>query len=184
VSVEGKRVVSTIERVFAKRVIATRDEVPTGALAREAFRALLARGSLFKDAVATTRVRLSRGALAAKLHGTAETPDLETWLAMRLEALGVESGDDLPMLSASDFVAPELPFEIASALDRDYPAEVSVGDATYRADYDLERREVVLHMVKGSRKDPPPLAYLPKFVGLRICVAGPRGTSVVRERGR
>jgi hypothetical protein len=38
--------------------------------------------------------------------------------------------------------------------------------------------------VKGSRAAPPPLAYLPRFAGLRICVDGPRGIAVVRERGR
>jgi hypothetical protein len=61
---------------------------------------------------------------------------------------------------------------------------VSVGDATYRAEYDLAKSEVVLHMVRGSRKDPPPLAYLPKLPGLRICVASKGGIAVVRERGR
>jgi hypothetical protein len=38
-------------------------------------------------------------------------------------------------------------------------------------------------MVKGSRRDAPPLAYLPKFPGLRICVQSPRGMTVLRERG-
>jgi hypothetical protein len=58
-----------------------------------------------------------------------------------------------------------------------------VGDATYEADYDLDRSQVLLRMIKGSRRDPPPLAYLPRFAGLRICVEGPRGIAVVRERG-
>jgi hypothetical protein len=39
---------------------------------------------------------------------------------------------------------------------------------------------VLLHMVKGSRREPPPLAYLPKFEGLRISVVGPRGTTILR----
>ena len=42
----------------------------------------------------------------------------------------------------------------------------------------------MLRKVKGSRVTAPPLAYLPRFAGLRICVDGPRGVSVVRERGR
>ena len=57
------------------------------------------------------------------------------------------------------------------------------GDATYDADYDLDNNQVLLRMVKGSRKEPPPIAYLPKFPGLKICVEGPRGIAVVRERG-
>jgi hypothetical protein len=193
VSVEGKRVVSLIERIYAERVVATREETPTGALAIDAFVTLIARGSLFREATTASRARLARTALAAKLHARGHAAghaserlfaSIEAWLEDRLASLGVTSGDDLPMLSASDFLAPELPYEVREALDREFPAEVSVGDAHYRADYDLDREEVVLFMVKGSRKDPPPLAYLPRFSGLRICVSSARGIAVVRERGR
>ena len=82
--------------------------------------------------------------------------------------------------SGIDFLAPELPYEIRGLLDAEYPPTVSVGDATYRADYDLDRGQVLLRMIKGSRRDAPPLAYLPKFPGLRICVEGPRGVTVLR----
>jgi ATP-dependent helicase HrpB len=191
VQLQGKRVIASVERVYARRVIATREEIPTGELARAALLDLLLRGSLFRDAVAQSRERLARTALAAKLAerghpagvaSAAPVPSLEAFLIERLETLGVESGDDLALLSASDVLAPDLPFEVRDALDREYPRMVSVGDASYRAEYDLDRGEVMLHMVKGNRRDPPPLAYLPKFLGLRICVAGARGMAVLRER--
>ena len=150
---------------------------------------LLLRGSLFKEAIATSRERLARTALAARLQarespaGTAAAPSpgLETFVRDRLTALGVESGDDLALLSPQDFIAADVPYEIRQSLDHDYPLSVSVGDAVYRAEYDLDRNQVLLHMMRGSRKEPPPLSYLPKFPGLRICVASKRGLSVVRE---
>jgi ATP-dependent helicase HrpB len=192
VHVERSRVYAKIERVYAKRVLSEREETPKGELARAAFAELLGRGSLFREAVATSRARLARTELAARLAvrghpagvpSNTPVPTLEAWLISRLETLGVESGDDLPMLSASDFTAPDLPYEVRGAIEEEYPLTVSVGDATYRAEYDLERNQVLLHMLKGSRRDPPPLNYLPKFPGLRICVDGPRGMAVVRERG-
>jgi hypothetical protein len=192
VRIDGKRVTATIERVFARRVLATREETPQGELARAALVELMVRGSLFRDAVATTRARLERTALAAKLAGrghpagvaaSAPVPSPEDWLRARVQSLGVESGDDLALLSAADFVADDLPFEVRGALDAEYPRSVSVGDATYRAEYDLDRNQVLLRMIKGSRRDPPPLAYLPRFPGLRICAETPRGISVLRERG-
>jgi ATP-dependent helicase HrpB len=192
VQLDRKRVIASIERVYAKRVISVREEVPQGEHARAALVTLLLRGSLFRETVATTRQRLARTALAAKLAtrghpaGVAAAGpvlDLEHYLLARLETLGVESGDDLALLSANDLLAPDLPYEVRDSLDREYPVQVSVGDAIYRTEYDLERSEVLLHMVKGSRREPPPLAYLPRFAGLRICVVGPRGNSVVRERG-
>jgi ATP-dependent helicase HrpB len=104
-------------------------------------------------------------------------------LRARIATLGVESGDDLALLSAQDFLAPELPYEARSIIEGDYPLTVSAGDASYRAEYDLERNQVTLRSLKGSRRDPPPLGYLPKFPGLRICVEGPAGIVVVRARG-
>jgi ATP-dependent helicase HrpB len=192
VQLERKRIVATIERVYAKRVIAEREETPQGELARAALAELLTRGSLFRAAIAETRIRLARAALAAKLAARAHpagvataapVPSFETWLHARIAALGVESGDDVALLSDRDFLAPELPYEVRAELDREYPLSVSVGDAVYRCDYDPERAQVMLHKQKGSRKDPPTLAFLPKFPGLRICVDGPRGVAVVRERG-
>lgn len=192
VRVERGRVTATLERVYAKRVIAEREETPQGALARDAVVDLLLRGSLFREAVATSRTRLVRRALAQKLAARSHPaltatqepiPNLETYLRERVQTLGVESGDDVALLSASDFITADLPYESRSALDDTYPAKVSVGDATYDAEYDLDQNQVLLKMVKGSRRDPPPLAYLPKFTGLRICVEGPRGIAVVRERG-
>jgi ATP-dependent helicase HrpB len=192
VRMERGRLTATVERVYANRVIAEREEAPQGEVAREAIVALLLRGSLFREAVSTTRTRLTRQALAAKLaerghpamYAPAEPiPSLEAFLRKRVQTLGVESADDLALLSASDFVVADLPYESRSALDDAYPASVSVGDASYDADYDLDKNQVVLKMVKGSRREPPPLAYLPKFPGLRIYVEGPRGIAVVRDHG-
>ena len=192
VRLESGRVLAKVEHVYAKRVVATRDEVPSGDVARDAIGALILRGTLFRDALATTRERLLLRALAAKLaergHAAgiaspSPVPALDAWTAARVAELGVESGDDLALLSAADFVAPDIPYETRAVLEREFPLVVSVGDATYEAAYDLDRAQVLLTMVKGSRRDPPPLAYLPRFTGLRVCVDGPRGVAVLRERG-
>ncbi len=192
VKLAGKRVIASIERVFAERILSTREEVPQGELARSAMLELLMRGSLFREAVATTRGRLAHSAVAAWLAtrghpagvpASSPVPTLEAFLAARVATLGVESGDDLALLSASDFLAPELPYEARSTIESDYPLNVSAGDASYRAEYDLERSQVTLHRVKGSSSAPPAVGYLPKFPGLRICAEGPSGVTVVRARG-
>ncbi|MDB4975303.1 MAG: ATP-dependent helicase [Myxococcaceae bacterium] len=192
VRLDGKRVVASIERVFANRVIAEREETPEGELARAAIHELLVRGSLFRRAVEDTRERLARAALSAWLaargHPAGVRLDdaelsLADWLRKRVESLGVSSGDDLALLSADDFLAPELPYESRSAVDSDYPLSVSVGDASYRAEYQLELDQVTLRWLKGQRSEPPPLAYLPKFPGLRICVESRSGVTVLRPRG-
>jgi ATP-dependent helicase HrpB len=192
VRVEGRRIAATLERVYANRVLSTREATPEGELAQTALLELLLRGSVFRAAVATTRQRLVQTAiaswLAARAHpagaeGAPPEPSLEGWLRARIVSLGVQSGDDLALLSGNDFLAAELPYESRGAIESDYPLTVNAGDASYRAEYDLSRNQVTLHQLKGSRRDAPALGYLPKFPGLRIVVAGPRGLTVVRARG-
>lgn len=191
VRLEKQRVVVSLERTYAGRVLSTREETPAGEALHTALVELLLRGSLFRQAVATTRERLVRSALAAWLEARGRpqgevqpaAPSLQDWLLARVIELGVQTAEDLALLSANDFLAPELPFEIRSSIEAEYPLTVSVGDASYRAEYDLQHKQVTLHMTKGSRKDAPPLGYLPKFPGLRIQVEGPRGLSVLRARG-
>ena len=192
VRVQGQRIGATLERVYAGRVLATREATPEGELAQSALVELLVRGSVFRDAVALTRRRLVLAAIARWLAERSQpsgarsaepVPSLEHWLRARVVSLGVQSGDDLALLSADDFLAPELPYESRGSIESDYPATVNVGDATYRADYDLPMNQVTLHPLKTSRSEAPTLAFLPKFPGLRILVEGPRGLTVVRARG-
>ncbi len=195
VTVDHGRVIAKTERVYAGRVLAEREEVPVGEVAREALCALFLRGSIFRESLAVTRERLSATALAARLAASGHTLDadwrappvtdtgLEAWVTARVAALGVERGDDLAMLGPGDLLAPELPDAVREALDRDFPRTVRVGDATYEADYDLAKRQVTLRMVRGARKDPPPLGYLPRFPGFRICVEAGRSMWIVRAGG-
>jgi hypothetical protein len=136
---------------------------------------------------------LAAAALAKRLHAAGRlaevrwTPpgetELEPWVRARVAALGVESGDDLALLSAADFTAPALPEEVAEVIDRDFPRTVTVGDASYACEYDLARASVLLRMVRGARRDPPPLGYLPRFPGMKITVEAGRSTWVLRQGG-
>ncbi len=190
VKLDRGKVLATIERVYAERIIETREEAPEGEMARAALGALFLRGSIFKGTLTTTKERLARLTLAGKLAerghpaGVARASylTLEQWVEARLRELGVESGSDLAMLAASDLTAPEIPFESRAALDREFPHFVDVGDARYEAHYDLDRSQVVLRRIAGNREGAPPLAYLPAFAGLRVCVESPRGIQTVRER--
>ena len=186
------RVVATVERVYAKRVIATEERVPEGALAREAIRDLYLRGSVFKEGLRRCKENLETRALAVGLSKTAAAqgwdlsevseapPTLEEWVLTRLEDLGMEHGSDLRMLSADDLVADPLPEHLRALLDKEYPRKLEVGGATYAVDYDLDKRQVLLRIVRGNRKDPPPRSWLPRFTGFKICVEAGRRIHVLR----
>ncbi len=181
------RVMAQVERVYAQRVLATRLEPPTGPIAREAVAALYLRGTIFKGALPVARERMSLAALALRLGFGDEVdptvracPTLEPWVAARLEALGLEHGDDLALLSPGDLVPPDVPGWVREKIERDHPRTVNVGDAVYAATYDLDARRVLLTLVRGQRSEPPPRAYLPRFAGLTVMVSGPRGVTTLR----
>ena len=187
-----RRVVAVVERVYAKRVLWTEERVPEGALAREAIRDLYLRGSLFKEGLRRCKENLETRALAVGLSKTVAAqgwdlsevreapPPIEDWVLTRLEQLGVEHGNDLSMLSADDLVADALPEHLRALLDKEYPRKLEVGGATYAVDYDLDKRQVLLRVVRGNRTEPPPRSWLPRFTGFKICVEAGRRIHVLR----
>lgn len=187
------RVQARIERVFAKKVLSVREEEPSGRAARDAVARLFLSGRLYPEALAQTRRRLAVATLGARLASSAmpgsslsgtviETPPpLETWIEKRLVELGVERGDDVALLNESDFLAPEVPYEVRKLIDREFPLEIHLGDAQYEVDYDLVRRQVLLRLVRGRRNAPPPLSYLPRFSGLRVCVEAGGTVHVIKQ---
>jgi ATP-dependent helicase HrpB len=184
------RVIARVERIYAKRVLETREESPRGEVARAAIARLFARGRVFPAAHEATRERLRALALGRALAargrdeaagvGEGEVPSPEDWALSRLEQLGVEDAADLALLSEGDLTAPDVSPPLRRIIEREYPLKVSVGDAKYEVHYDLAKRQATLRLVHGSRSGPPPSQYLPPLGGLRVCVEGPKGAWIVR----
>lgn len=179
----GKRsgkLVATLERVYAKRVLSTREEAPTGAMARAGIAQLFLEGRLLPEALASARRRLTHLLLARRLSRRRprppldwsalpdEVPQLQDFVQTRLQQLGVESAEDLSLLSAQDLVPDPLPDEIQRHLDEHFPVELDLGDARYAAEYDLDRGRVTLTLLRGKPAQPPRRAFLPGFGGLTI----------------
>ncbi len=173
---EGRRLLVTIARTYAGRVLSTREEVPSGASARAAICDLILEGRLLKGARRDIEARHERAALAVQVAlaesrtdaTLAPLPPLREWLLARLETLGLEGPDDLALLTRDDLLAPEPPPEIALTIDRNYPKSLDIGDARYRIAYDLPRRVATLHQTSGARKEPPTAMHIPRLPGLRV----------------
>ncbi len=166
-----------VERVLAGQTISVRKEIPEGELARTAIMKLFLEGRLYPEQKKEAQRRLSRRALAARLGKNPEfghfrdcepPPSLADFLKDHLQELGVESGSDLALLSPEDFLPPDVPAELSPTLTEKFPLQVDVGDCLYEAEYDLDKRQVLLNMVRGKRAAPPPPSYLPRFEGLKV----------------
>ncbi|MCP4677776.1 MAG: ATP-dependent RNA helicase [Deltaproteobacteria bacterium] len=194
---EGSTLVARIERVYAGKVIEKREEIPRGELARRAAADLFLGGRLFPSALVSTRDRLAAAELFLSLRRTKRTDadleagawekiskvqELEDWVRERFSTLGVETGEDIGLLSEEDLLAPELPSRTREWLDRKYPLNLKLGDAEYTISYDFSKREATLVMTTGKRKEPPALSTLPTLPGLRVRARHHSKVWVLRER--
>jgi hypothetical protein len=168
-------VVCTVERVYAGKVLGTREEVPTGELAREAIAALFLAGRLFRGGIARARDRWDARALHARLNRLPSPGTLEDWLTLQIAELGVESGDDVALLSVDDLLPADLPAAERARLDKRFPRTVDIGDLRFAVRYELGRRRVVLVKKRGPRNALPSRRLLPDFDGW---------TLVMEEKGQ
>jgi ATP-dependent helicase HrpB len=191
--IERRKLVARLERIYAGKVIHSVEGPVVGDAARQGAARLYLEGRWFAGALRRSRERVMRNQLAATLAATpgyeylrlstaAAPPNLEQWIVERLAELGLDSGDDLDLISEQDLLFPDVPAEVAPLLDSEFPLRVDLGDCTYAVNYDLAHRQVLLQIVKGRRNTPPPLSFLPKFRGFRVCVEVAGGIRVLRER--
>ena len=190
VKVVDGQAVGRIERVHARRVLAVREEVPAGELARQALADLFLAGRLFRKSLLETQRRLRQAALARQIVARSsgvlweaelterfpdEVPDIAAWTHRRLATLGVESGADLPLLDGADLLPPALPDWVCEEIEGRYPSSLELAGAVYEIVYDLERRQAVLRQVRGQAHQLPPAFALPRLPGLAIRIEH-RGT--------
>ena len=167
------------ERHYCGQLLSRKDIEPKGRLARQALVELYLRGSLKRNCRDQATARLARRALAHRLgkkytdsffNSVKEPPQLKDWFTEHLLSLGVESADDLQLLSDTDYLPEDLDSALRDLLSERYPTKVDLGDACYRVDYDLTKNQALLIMTKGSRKLPPSAQYLPKIEGFKLFV--------------
>lgn len=183
--IERGRLVAVVRRTFAGRVLETREEHPTGTRSREALVRCLVQGSLFRKAVAETRHRIAVWNLYRRLKRLKEPAalELESWLSQRLESLGMESAEDLELLSGEDVLVP-WPAPLTESerqwVVRTHPLRLDLGDVAYDVEYHLGKRTVTLVQVSGDRRKAPPLSWLPSWSGWRVQWRRGNATSVLR----
>ncbi len=193
---DEKVLMGTLERVFAGRVLGTREIPLTGRRARQGVVKLFVDGTLFSELRSRCMERLDdwslfealrkRGWMGETVHRSSwdedvvspfaeGVPALDAWVSHRMDELGLESGEDLELLEPDDWLPPPLPDRFRERMRRDYPRTIDLGTAFYHVHYDFRRMEVVLKKVRGTLKGLPPNNYIPAFRGMAV---------YIEERGR
>jgi ATP-dependent helicase HrpB len=175
---EGQ-LVARLEWVIGTTVLETFEDLPTGEAARDALVALLLGGGLHRHAVLAARDELEAFALRASMEGTAAPPRFEDWLRQRVEAIGFESGADLPLITEGDLRADLLDPAERARIDRDFPRSLTVGGLTLDVEYDLLEQRVTLH-ARAPGGGPPRPDFLPRWPGWTVAYHDGKHTVMLR----
>ena len=184
--IENNSAVAVIEIVYAQKVLIEEIVIPNGDLAVSSILYLFLNGLWFKKVSNLSKSRISACNLLKKLlsknfisqysikteaeHCLKEYKviSFENWVKEKLNKQNIESGDDLELILPEDLTYKKLPDTLLEWIEKKFPNEINIGDAKYVVDTAVEKREVLITKISGSRKTPPKLNYLPDFLGFKI----------------
>lgn len=166
---DGERLTARRLWRYAGRVIGDSDWQPQGSAARAAVAELVLAGTLLAPAGERLREDLAAWRLYLELGlGEGEAPEPADWLQRRLAELGLERGEDLPLIEPEDLHFAGIPEWEREGFERKYPREVKLPDLRMAVHYDVRRRRVTVEKVSGTRRRDPQRWELPAWPGWRV----------------
>jgi len=160
-------------------VLETTEDVPRGPVARQALLDLLRGGRHLAAEVADARDEVEAHNLRAAFEGRPGV-DFDCWLQQRMDDIGFDSGEDLPLITRQDLAPGLLTAEERAETDRDFPRALVVGGLHLRASYDLRRRRVTLSASARGRPPPRP-DFLPRWPGWSVAYHDGKHTVMLRD---
>lgn len=155
---------------YAGRLLQQQEVAPTGAAARRAIAELILAGRLLRPAGKRLRDDMEAWWLyqQIELDTAAAQQDPFAWLTERLQALGVEHGDDLALIEPDDLHFEGIPDWERERFDTHYPRHWSLPSLELRLHYEPRRRRVTAEQVGGTRRKPPQRWELPPWSGWTV----------------
>ncbi len=164
------------------------ERVPWGAAARDALVLLLTQGRLFSAEISAAGEELVAFNLSRAMErprpGAGPRPEpreLHGWIRERVEEIGFDSGEDLPLLNAQDFTLELLEPADREAIDAAFPRDLDIGDLRLRVSYDLPRRLVTLRATRPGLPAPR-VDFLPRWPGWSVAYDNGKHTVMLRGR--
>ncbi len=92
----------------------------------------------------------------------------DSFIHNELTSLGIESLDDLSLIEPDDIQFDGIPAWERADFDNSYPMQVNLPDLQMRVDYQVSKKQIRLHYLRGQRKTAPKRWELPGFNGWKI----------------
>ncbi|MCW8327922.1 DEAD/DEAH box helicase [Photobacterium sp. SDRW27] len=164
------------QRVYAGRVIHSQWMKPHGESARDTLVSMIMQGTVLPGLadklsadIHQWNLYLALGRYQPEVCSLVEhTVEMSDWLSEQLDALGVESAEDLELFTAEDFVFDGIPSWEREDFDLAFPYQVVLTDLTMRIEYHIKRKLVTAVHHSGKRKADPKRWELPRWQGWKI----------------
>ncbi|MFV8834866.1 helicase-related protein [Aquisalimonas sp.] len=155
---------------YAGRLLQEEAVEPEGEAARRAMAELILAGRLLRPAGERLRDDVEAWWLYqhVELGTTGDRHDPEAWLVARLQALGVEHGDDLALIESGDLRFEGIPEWERERFDAHFPRHWSLPSLELRMHYEPQRRRVTAEQTGGTRRKPPQRWELPAWPGWTV----------------
>jgi hypothetical protein len=168
VRIEKGVLIAQTHRVYAGKNIETIEGPPPVELIAESMTKLFLRGSWERPHREEARNRYRIHALATLLRNQKSIPSFEDFIHNQFVEFELEAAEDIQLLTGSDLYAPLEELLMRDRIKKEFPALFSIGDATYRLEYDVPHKNLMLIQTHGLRKTPPPLSMCPKKNGWKM----------------
>ncbi|MEC6797329.1 helicase-related protein [Photobacterium sp. S4TG1] len=167
---------TAIERTYAGRVIDIQWQDVSGATANTAIVDLILANEVLVGLAARLTIDIHQWNLYLGLgryqadicQRKPDTVDMTVWLSQQIADLGIETIGDIGLFSADDFIFDGIPTWEREEFDNQYPHNVNLNDFELRIEYQISRKTVIAHYLRGNRKQDPKRWELPRWQGWRI----------------
>lgn len=172
-----------VDTVYAKHVLQTQWKTPQGTQLLQAIHDGFMKGRLYPKIKRISEQRLADHVLSNQLNNRTDTVlTLSEWTRKRVQELGIDTAEDIFLLSPEDFLVTDIPKSERDVLERRFPSQLNMGSCTYRCTYDVRKKEAVFEKVKGPLREELSLHYLPTLKGWRLILQEKTKRRVLREK--
>ncbi|MGF1690007.1 helicase-related protein [Photobacterium kagoshimensis] len=163
------------QRIYAGRVIDEQSQNSNDAVTTALIVEMIEKGQLLEGLAEQRRHQIEQWNLFLKLGLANETSCTRTqpttltpWLTEQIDALGIESLDDMQLFSNDDFIFDGIPEWEQAEFDERFPRKIYIADLHLTVEYAAAGKLVTVFYQSGSRKQDPQRWELPRWQGWRI----------------
>lgn len=161
--------IAQMKLMYVGRVIAVKEAEANGKALITSMAERLLAGELLPGTGEKVCEQIRYWNLFNLIQNNDEVPvDIALWVEKRLELLGVESEEDLELVDESDFEFDGIPEWELPKFKQAHPLTVTLADLFLDVEYQPKRKRVVLHHIKGKRKQDPQRWELPRWNGWKV----------------